>query len=461
MVKNNLASKRAYDFIFASFEKQIQEDDELYLLCETSGMNQKYDKEESQTEESAPNNAFFSPNPTDNLCSIPGANDNEVVEHFDIDDQNEKEASGTSSSSFQSIDKGLLVNLKTDNDCKQKSIQNSDLIYTLEDLPKKYINLDADSKFLFDICYIKNPFEFYIYLMDDRHEKYKDLEFKINQFYSANQHFLRNITKQVSHSFAQPNTLCIAYNQMHRKFYRALIKQNGSNKQEPHISEFSSTNLVQMFYIDHGETVYSTLSDLYPMQIDFCSLPPYCVNCKLDLVKPIDSFVTNEWSKEAIMSFKNLMYLKSVYRATVRNQVAASSVECKLNRPIELIIFSDNSNNQIINKELVRNGYALFTFSGLNNTSNAINGKFSEHNQMENFDDDHFESASHRNLRLQTSKIMRRFDDSCLFKNTTCKSEKIELPEYDENFKLYRIHKYVEHQATQISNYDTFTRLLI
>ncbi len=457
MVKSNLASKRSYDFIFASFEKQIEEHNELYLLHETSGMNQKYDK--SPTEESAPNNRFFSPNPTDNVCSLPGANGNEEVENIDEDNYNENDVSKSSSSSFQSIDKGLLANSREEaSKSNAKSIQNNDLIYTLDDLPKKYLNLDADTKFLFDICYIKNPFEFYIYLMDDRHEKYKDLEFKINQFYSANQHFLRNISKQVSHSFAQPDTLCIAYNQLHRKFYRAIIKQIGPNKQEANILESTSTNLVQIFYIDHGETVYSCLNDLYPMQIDFCSMPPYCINCKLDLVKPVDSLVTNEWSKEAIMAFKNLMYLKSVYRATVRNQVATSSVECKLNKPLELIIYSDHLNQQIINKELVRNGYALFTFSGLNNTSNTIDGQFDNPDVMENFDDDHFESASHRNLRLQSSKIMQssqlsKFDDSRQIQHSMCKSEKIKLPEYDENFKLYRIHKYVEHQATLASNF--------
>jgi len=462
MVKKNLASKRSYDYVFASFEKKIEEDNEFYLLRETSGMNQKYDRNLlSPSEQSVPNNIFFSPNPTDTPCSLTGANDNEVVDNFG--NCNEDKESESSSSSFQSIDKQLLINSREANSkCDPKSIQNNDLIYTLDDLPKKYLNLDTDSKFLFDICYIKNPFEFYIYLMDDRHEKYKDLEFKINQFYFTNQHFLKNISKQVSHSFAQPETLCIAYNQLHRKFYRALIKQIRSNNQEVGMSEFNSTHLVQMFYIDHGETVYSSINDLYPMRIEFCSLPPYCVNCKLDLVKPIDSLVTNEWSKEAIMAFKNLMYLKSVYRATVRNQVAMSSVECKMNRPLELIIFSDQLNQQIINKELVRIGYALFTFNGLNNTSNTINDQLDDQNEMENFDDDHFESASHRNLRLHSSRILQssrlnKFDDSRLT-NLTCKGEKLKLPEYDENFKLYRIHKYVEHQATLASKFNIFLK---
>lgn len=294
--------------------------------------------------------------------------------------------------------------------------------FTVKDLGVKYIQLDDESKLKFECANVLTPSELYIFLIDDLHADYLEMEKSINDKYSKSGSYFRDISRRMQYDFVHTNAICIAQSPKNGNFYRALVKSvTSSEKSDPE-------KQVLVKYIDYGISDSVCLSNLFPITQDYCNKPAYAIECCLDVIAPFDD---DKWSKEAIKIFKFFMKSGKHYVAKIKKCVN-NLVEFKMEDPLKICIIgyyekiTDKYKDFLVNEYLVKKAVAKFTFS---------KGLMLKTELEKSTPVDHFESVSnHRGNHNYNSSIRR--------------SSSFLPPEEDESFKKQRLNQYVLFQAT-------------
>ena len=92
------------------------------------------------------------------------------------------------------------------------------------ELPKKYLQLDKQSRFRFDVSVIKSPGEFYVIAENDDTSKYVELEARLNEHYAANELAFARAAADAHYEFVAVSCVCVARSPTSRLFYRVQIK---------------------------------------------------------------------------------------------------------------------------------------------------------------------------------------------------------------------------------------------
>lgn len=236
----------------------------------------------------------------------------------------------------------------------------SNYLFRIEDINKKYIQLDADAKFICKVAYLTSPFEFYVHCDFENHEQYLALELKMKEFYSTNEAKLARFAKSVKYDFIRTNGVCVAktYQEDGGGYYRVQVKEIKKH--------LKADNNINVFCFDEGVFCDVNCADLFPITEEFMEYTQHCIFCKLDSVVPKE----NEWSKEAVKFFRDLINKDNkLYYARVTNQPANSIIECKLNDPLQVALFDVRSKTNdpqaqiTINDALVEKEFAVYSLA--------------------------------------------------------------------------------------------------
>lgn len=260
------------------------------------------------------------------------------------------------------------------NEFNQVEQLNKDLCckyqFDLNDLPKRFIQLDDESGFKFEISSAISPYELYVYALFDNHQDYYEMEENINDFYHLHEDYLEQFSKNKKYDFVFLDALCVARSPKTKIFYRAQIKYlKNSYAQDSRGQDTLNLGLIQVIYIDYG--IYDCLnySNLYPIIDKFCALPPYIISCRLDAIKPTSSALI--WSDKEIEWFNKSLKKYKSFKARIRDHLPNSLLECDLNKNIRVCFQNayKSENDDLpgeeifyygLNDMMVTRGFALF-----------------------------------------------------------------------------------------------------
>ena len=260
---------------------------------------------------------------------------------------------------------------------------------------------------------VNDPSDFYIndYKSD---ELYIKLDSEITDYYSQSENILLNSPQRVD--FLKNSTLCIVKSTTNELFYRAVILSHNDQS-------------INAYYIDYGFSKSVSISNAFPFLRDFCYLPPYCIACTLQSIKPEKS---EGWCSKAIDVFNRLALIDQDYEAKASTvsfgnevePVKPGVLECSLDTKIGLFFIGEDQ--VIINQELLKQKLGML--------SKIISHKI---NHDETSVIDHFDSVSTKKV-VASKPTVNRTDSS--FTLTL-------LPKEDEEYKKNRINEYVDYQG--------------
>lgn len=272
------------------------------------------------------------------------------------------------------------------------------------------------------MVHVNDPSNFYINNNND--EIYSRLDNDIYEYYAQHESLLLNSPNRVD--FLKKSTVCIVKSPSNELFYRAMILSHNDQS-------------LNVFYIDYGTTRSVSISNTFPFLKEFCYLPPYCIACTLQSIKPEKK---DGWCSKAIDMFNKLALIDNIYEAkatTVNsgNQVESvkpGMLECSLDTKIGLFFYGENQ--VVINQELLKQNLGMLSKI----MSNKIKNNSDELSIVDNLD-----SVSVN--KIVTSKLAAKKTDSSLTLTM--------LPKEDEEFKKNRINQYVNYQA----NYGNYLQI--
>jgi hypothetical protein len=195
-------------------------------------------------------------------------------------------------------------------------LSNKNFYLTLESLPSKFVHLDEQRSFCFEIINLVDPYEFYIGLVESK-KNFLSLEAEINKWYSTNKAKLVAFVAQpkFSYNFVSTGKLCIV--NVEDKFYRALIRFAIPIRVD---CKRSIDELVTVLCFDYGFHVTVPVCMLYPIFEDFCAVAPRCIPARFDKIVPLDTLTSDDnevWSRRAIDTFAKILEKWPVFRGTV------------------------------------------------------------------------------------------------------------------------------------------------
>lgn len=229
-------------------------------------------------------------------------------------------------------------------------ITNFEKSFKLKDLKRKMFELDRNAEFKFKIRTIKNPFRFYVTLVDDNHDEYIDMLQELNEYYNKNENYLVDLAKQLKYNFVIENLLCVAKSKSNI-FYRAYVKDFIDFDDEFYgYEETSKEQKISVCCLENGQTEELNRTDLFPIAKEFCEKEPHSFCCSLDRIEPIDysdiSLLNQDfiWSKDAIDLFKAVVQEEKIYSAQSLDYTHPyNKITSDFENPLKVLIINDKA----------------------------------------------------------------------------------------------------------------------
>ena len=163
----------------------------------------------------------------------------------------------------------------------------------MEDFPALQVPIPQDCCVRFLMAHIVSPASFYIHLVAEGVDSIVDGLMK-----ELRKHFTNDNKGAIWRRFMEPEFLssCVARYSEDNELYRALVTSIGKDEQQ---------GQVQVFFVDFGNTEWTSYENIFPLPPEFRSTPPQALHCCLAGVTP-PAADGKEWSEKAIQAFQDM-----------------------------------------------------------------------------------------------------------------------------------------------------------